>query len=441
MSFDIEAQIGTNSTITSSGVLGAHASMPMGLQNLAISGALGTGDAVGFGVAVNIVTDHVDALIGANTHATVTGAVTVTAVAGLTSIPVTGVPIVEDTLASISSIAASGAAGDGDAAVAGSVIVDVFDLRTRAWIADGVTINPTGTVPAGSSALISASAPIKIVNIAGGVAATTGDAGVGMALIVDIIDSDTRAYIGNNVTLRVGGAVSVSAVGGLDFWALAASLGASTSEAGVAGSFGLLLYGANILPGTDDGVRAWIGGGTLTPTTVSGSSISVTAAAPNTYSIIAGNIGIGSEAGVGVSAAILVATGRVTATTAAGDTLTATTGDVTVSATQSESITLVAIGGSGGGTAGVAGSAAVNVLTNTTTASIGNGTTLSAGDDVSVTASDTTEVLGLAGTLGCGGTITSELCNSAATSQAWTGPAPPKANSGMPRQSTPRSVA
>jgi hypothetical protein len=44
-------------------------------------------------------------------------------------------------------------------------------------------------------------------------------------------------------------------------------------------------------------------------------------------------------------------------------------------------------------------------------------------------------------TLGCGGTITSELCRSAATSQAWTGPAPPKAKSGMPRESTPRSVA
>src|SRR6478752_5483519 len=54
---------------------------------------------------------------------------------------------------------------------------------------------------------------------------------------------------------------------------------------------------------------------------------------------------------------------------------------------------------------------------------------------------DVTNVPKADSTLGCGGTITSELCNSAATSQAWTGPAPPNANSGMPRQSTPRSVA
>src|SRR5206468_1487081 len=34
--FDIEGSIGANSTITSTGVLGAHASAPIGLQNLAI---------------------------------------------------------------------------------------------------------------------------------------------------------------------------------------------------------------------------------------------------------------------------------------------------------------------------------------------------------------------------------------------------------------------
>ena len=87
-------------------------------------------------------------------HATATGAVTVTAVAGTTSIPISGVPLVQMALDlfgitnSFSSVAMSGAAGDGDYAVAGSVIIDVFDLRTRAWIADGVTINPTGPIPA-----------------------------------------------------------------------------------------------------------------------------------------------------------------------------------------------------------------------------------------------------------------------------------------------------
>ena len=47
--------------------------------------------------------------------------------------------------------------------------------------------------------------------------------------------------------------------------------------------------------------------------------------------------------------------------------------------------------------------------------------------------SDVTSVPNAESTLGCGGTITDELCSRLATSQAWTGPAPPKANSGMPR--------
>src|SRR5439155_907786 len=121
--FDVQGSIGANSTITSTGVLGAHASAPIGLQNLALAAGGGTGGAVGIAIAVNVVFNHVDAFIGANTHATATGAVTVTATAGLTSLPVTGISRLDDVLTflgienSFSSVAASGAAGSGDYAV------------------------------------------------------------------------------------------------------------------------------------------------------------------------------------------------------------------------------------------------------------------------------------------------------------------------------------
>src|SRR4029079_19540000 len=97
-------------------------------------------------------------------------------------------------------------------------------------------------------------------------------------VMVDIIDNDTRAYIGNGVTLRVGGAVAISATAGLDFWSLIASLGASGSEAGIAGSFGVLVYGSNVL-GSGDGVRAYIGDG-VTTTSVTGGSISLNSSRP-----------------------------------------------------------------------------------------------------------------------------------------------------------------
>ena len=224
-----------------------------------------------------------------------------------------------------------------------------------------------------------------------------------MALMVDIIDNDTRAYIGNGVTLRVGGAVAISATAGLDFWSLAASVGVSSSEAGIAGSFGILVYGQNVLE-SGDGVRAYIGSG-VTTTAVTGGSISLTASAPNTYKIITGNIAIGSEAGVGVSAAILVASGRVSAMTADGATLTATTGSIALGATQSERTNLVAIGGSGGGTAGVAGSAAWT--SSRTPRRRASATTRRSARRPATSRSprrDTTDILGLAGTIGFGGT-------------------------------------
>ena len=168
-----------------------------------------------------------------------------------------------------------------------------------------------GPTPLGSSAMISASAPVKIVNIAGGIAATTGSAGVGLALLVEIIDQDTRAYLGNNVTLRVHGNVGVTTDAGMNYFGLAVSLGGSTS-AGVSGSFGILLLGQSILPDTDDGTRASIGDPTAVEATAG--TITVSASAPNSYSLIAGNVGIGSSAGVGVSAAIFVISGNVTTT-------------------------------------------------------------------------------------------------------------------------------
>ena len=69
VTFDVKARIGTNVTLNNTGVLGAKASSPMGLQNLAVSGALALGgSAVGAGFALNIFTIHTDAVIDTNTH-------------------------------------------------------------------------------------------------------------------------------------------------------------------------------------------------------------------------------------------------------------------------------------------------------------------------------------------------------------------------------------
>ena len=78
---------------------------------------------------------------------------------------------------------------------------------------------------------------------------------------------------------------------------------------------------------------------------------------------------------------------------------------LTVSATQSEDFTLLAVGGAGGNNAAVAGSIVVDVQNNHTLAHIDNNVSVGDGPSagVAVAASDTTTILGLAGALAVGG--------------------------------------
>ena len=99
---------------------------------------------------------------------------------------------------------------------------------------------------------------------------------------------------------------------------------------------------------------------------------------------------------------MLVRNGIVDAHVATGASLTAGVDGITVSATQSENQILVAGAGAGGGDAGVAGSVVVDVLDNSTTATL-DGTTTSGGT-VAVSASDTTNDVSVAGQLAIGGT-------------------------------------
>ena len=399
VSFDIRARIGSNVTLNNTGGIGANASSPMGLQNVAAAGAFaGSGNAVGAAVALNIFTIHVDAVVDTNTHGTAGGAISVTAASGLVTLPiVVPIPSANFTV-NFTNAAVSGAAGDGDAAIAGSVSINILGLRTRAWIADNVQINAV-TILAGSSANVAATDASAVKSIAGALAATTGSAGVGAALIVDIIDKDTRAYIGKSVILRVAGDVSVATNAGMDYFGVSASAGASTSAA-FSGSLVILVLDQ----GGSDGTRAYIDGGAATPTTVhAGGALSVTASAPNTYQLYTGQVAVASSAGIGVSVALFLNTGIVDAYIAAYDTIEAGPGGVTVSASQSEDITLVAVGGSVGGSVGIAGSAVIDLLFLTTTAHIDDHVTVTSGGKIAVSATDATSIKGVAGSLAIGG--------------------------------------
>src|SRR5581483_8759922 len=111
----------------------------------------------------------------------------------------------------------------------------------------------------------------------------------------------------------------------------------------------------------------------------------------------------GGSAGVAVSVVVIDRHGRVDAGVGANSDLQARGGHgLKVSASQTEDLKLIAVGGAG---AGVAGSVVVDIQTNHTLAHVGDGVTVggpSAGVEVSAT--DTTTDLSLAGTIGIGGT-------------------------------------
>src|SRR5258708_14963646 len=120
-----------------------------------------------------------------------------------------------------------------------------------------------------------------------------------------------------------------------------------------------------------------------------------------------GQVSIGETAGVGAAATILVRNSTVDAAVHSGAHVDADGGTgLTVKANQSGNITLLAVGGSGGETAGVAGSVTVDVFTDVTKAHVDSGVIVRdpprAG--LPITAPDTTSIPPIARPLAVGGT-------------------------------------
>jgi hypothetical protein len=441
------ASVGTGSTLTSTGDLRVAAANPMGMQNLALAGALAqNGQAVGAAIAITVLTGVtttalVDSSAAARTTTNASGTTTVTATAHLTPLTfdiindllgdyadaIKGIPVLGmDSLETppFTSVAVAGGAGTGDLGVGGSFVVVVGNRSTTARIGDGARVNPTTHGGTTQAVLVSARDDVRTVAVAGGVAISTKGTGVGVAVIVAVTNQDVRAALGKGTTVWSGGDVGVVAVSTDPVLAAAASLGVAKENA-AAGSFIVVVTNQGSgAPGT----YATVGGGTLAADRVSitaGGNVVVSArgaigddGAVTPIGLYAGGLAIGAgSAGIGVAAAVLVRTSRVIATIGQGATLSAKglTGGPTpgllVSASQLGDIMLIAVAGGAGKTVGIAGSATVDILTDVTTASIGADATINASNagaaarqDVVVSASDRTTTVGAGGMIAIGGT-------------------------------------
>src|SRR5439155_3590407 len=92
------------------------------------------------------------------------------------------------------SVAVAGAASSGDVAIGGSFIVNDFHLDVDAHIASSSNINQAGLYTPSGDITVKAVNETKITAIAGALGLTSGTAGVGIGLDLEILHKTTHAY-------------------------------------------------------------------------------------------------------------------------------------------------------------------------------------------------------------------------------------------------------
>ena len=306
------------------------------------------------------------------------------------------IPVINETIA-VSSFAAGIAASGSGSAVGGSSSVDVYFLDTQAYIDDNATVT------AGQNVTVEAKDQLTLFSAAGGLAVSGGGSGVGIGLDVGVIDRSTTAWVGAGADVEAtGGNLTINANSADDITSIAATFGVGGDSVGLAASIAVQVLTTETRAYTEDTPSG--PGGTLK----AGGKLSVTSNGDMDALMIGGSVGVGNSAGIGVASTVLVHLDDVEARI--GNRSVANSGgDAKVSATSTEEIIALTVAAAGGGTAGVAVSPTVNVLSETTHASIGRGATVNAQNvsgtpNLSITASDETTIVSVAGSVAVGGT-------------------------------------
>lgn len=363
-------------------------------------------------MAVNIVNLTTKVAIGNNADIDAAGAINLDAETSIVTLDIfdDDVPVIGNI--SVSSVVIGGALSNGNVAIGGSVLVDIITDITHATIGTGSSINAGNVGGSSQDLTLSASDSTSLTNGAGGLGGTTGSVGIGAGVVVTVLTKDTRAGIGNGANVHAGGDISITTDSTENLLIVAASIGASTT-AGISASI--------IVAVLDVGSRAYVASSTANPSTAMATgNLTVEADDSADIKLLAGGLAFGSTAGIGASSATLVRTATVLAYIGSETSPNADTGaqlaakgaqGLKVDAAQTGDVLLLAIGGGGGSTAGVAGSATIDILTDSTHAYIGPGATINetntgaaASQSIAVAATDTTDIISIAGALAVGGT-------------------------------------
>lgn len=277
----------------------------------------------------------------------------------------------------MTSIAAAGAVGTGSFAGAGAAGAHSIATDTKAYIGEQSEVTDADDIS------VTAKDETKLNTVAGS-SAVSGNTGVGLTAAVEVVNKKASAIVGDDAKVT-GSSLTVKAENTSSSETSAAGLGVGVGTAGLAGA-----ASETFVTHTTD---AHVGKNTQV-SAVNG--VDILAHSNFTQRATAGSAGGGGTVGMGISNAT-VSLNAVTKAYADDGAVISGGNQVKISADHTTDLTYATFAGGGGGTVGVSGNAAVNIIDTETKAYTGKSSALSAdeaGDGISITASDTTELHG-----------------------------------------------
>lgn len=276
----------------------------------------------------------------------------------------------------LTSVAATLAGGAGSFAGAGAAGAHSIATVTKAYIGEQSEVTDAGDIS------VTAKDETKLNTVAGS-GAVSGNTGVGLTAAVEVVNKKASAIVGDNAKVT-GRSLTVKADNTSSSVTSAAGLGVG-GTAGLAGAASETFVNQE----TDAHV-----GKNANVTVEKGAKI--LANSNFTQGAAAGSVGGGGTVGIGISNAT-VSLHAVTKAYADDGAVISGGNQVKISADHTTNLTYATVAGGVGGTVGVSGNAAVNIIDTETKAYTGKSSALSAdeaGDGISITASDTTELHG-----------------------------------------------
>lgn len=276
----------------------------------------------------------------------------------------------------LTSIAATLAGGAGSFAGAGAAGAHSIATVTKAYIGEQSEVTDAGDIS------VTAKDETKLNTVAGS-GAVSGNTGVGLTAAVEVVNKKASAIVGDNAKVT-GRSLTVKADN---------TSSSVTSAAGLGGGATAGLAGAASETFVNQETDAHVGKN-ANVTVKEGAEI--LANSTFTQGATAGSAGVGGTVGLGISNAT-VSLHAVTKAYADDDAVISGGNQVKISADHTTNLTYATVAGGVGGTVGVSGNAAVNIIDTETKAYTGKKSALSAdeaGDGISITASDTTELHG-----------------------------------------------